>query len=488
MLQNSKTILLINTLNKKSINALLSDKNIIDSQKLLLNCCLKLIKSKSLEKEELFELFYKEKYSPEKDFLIRNDLRKLNETLESFIALEYAKVEIEKDYYTKKRLLCLHLFKTKEYDLLEKELNAVFIKIDENEDYQNYFQFINIWYLYKNQQLKYNLNYLDEILNFIADNFYKWELEVAGKTKLIELYNAYLERVKSQLTGKLDYDREVEKIDLTKSASKTNYLSYLSLKEKSYKSFGKEKIELLKKAIKTLKKIKNNTVNQNAEHFFITQMLGVEYMIHKDYENAQKHLKESISIKKDVNDSLYLRGVFNYISAEIFLKNYNIAIQQYLKNKKNIDASELKENFICTISICGVLDNQINFTESIHTVIPSKLNIKLHLYSRFTESILHFLRDELDLCLNELKNCTQVINYHKLKEVTKIDKDFIKYFKQFLNTQHINLSKKEEKEQLQNLYKNIHKYISADSTKIQSNSSLHLIWLEKTIENKLSQT
>lgn len=247
MLQNSKTILLINTLNKKSINALLSDKNIIDSQKLLLNCCLKLIKSKSLEKEELFELFYKEKYSPEKDFLIRNDLRKLNETLESFIALEYAKVEIEKDYYTKKRLLCLHLFKTKEYDLLEKELNAVFIKIDENEDYQNYFQFINIWYLYKNQQLKYNLNYLDEILNFIADNFYKWELEVAGKTKLIELYNAYLERVKSQLTGKLDYDREVEKIDLTKSASKTNYLSYLSLKEKATNHLEKKKLNYLKR-------------------------------------------------------------------------------------------------------------------------------------------------------------------------------------------------------------------------------------------------
>ena len=180
--------------------------------------------------------------------------------------------------------------------------------------------------------------------------------------------------------------------------------------------------------------------------------------------------------------------MFNYISAEIFLKNYNVAIQQYLKNKKNIEASELKENFICTISICGVLDNQINFTESIHKVIPSKLNIKLHLYSRLTESILHFLRKELDLCLNELKNCTQVINYHKLKEVTKTDKDFIKYFKQFLNTQHINLNKKEEKEQLQNLHKNINKYISADGTKIQSNSSLHLIWLEKTIEKKLSQT
>lgn len=488
MLQNSKTIHLINTLDDKNIKAILKDKNIAESQKKMLSYCLRLIKKNVLEKEKLFELYYKENYNSKKDFLLRNELRKLNETLENFVAFEYSKKEIEKDFYTKKRLLCLHLIKKQEFSLLDKELNIIFAKIDENEDYQFFSQFVNIWYLYKYQQQKYSLNYFDEIINFIKNNYYKWELEVAGKTKLIELYNTHVKRTKVQITGILDFDNEIEKIDFKNTYNKTNYLNYLRLKEKSYKTYGTEKIELLKETLNTLKKVKNNTINQNSENFFILQMIGVEYMILKDYVNAQKFLKESIKIKMNINDMLFIKGLFNYISVEIFLKKYNLAIELYLENKKSIDDSELKYNYACTLSMCGILDNQIEFTETIHHVIPSKLSIKLHLYSRLTESILYYLRNEIDLCLNELNNCAQTINYHKMHEITSTEMDFIKFFKQFVNTQQINNTQKEKKSQLKNLSKNLQIFISEDSNKIQSNNSLHILWLVKNIETSLSQT
>ena len=118
-----KTLDLVNVIDKKDIKFFrkhLADKKMSKTLALFET----LYYNAETSKEELFVVLFRKKYTSEKDYLLRNEIRLLNTELENFIAADQL-LDKENSFY--KRYLILKKIKNgKEKNLFEKEWNDCF--------------------------------------------------------------------------------------------------------------------------------------------------------------------------------------------------------------------------------------------------------------------------------------------------------------------------------------------------------------------------
>lgn len=484
-MNSSKTFQLLKTLEKQELvllkKELLSKKRKTLPQ--LLDLSLKLMKqNKEVDFKQFFELFYKEKYNKANDNKLRNEFRIFNGILEHIIIQIQTNKKTKEDYYFGKKNYLEFLLERKALHQLNIELVKIFKKIDENNDYVFFHDFFMIWTKLSNLEIKMDAVFINEIKDKFKEYFEKWKIEVGLKTRKFELFNAFIERSYFMVSRTMEFTKESSAVNFQKF-EQNNYFKYLSLRAASYKQTGEEKLATIKETIELLDILKVTDLDIKSEKYIAHQIAGIEHLIDSNTEKALDSFDKSLQFNENIATPILIKGLYNYASASIKIENYSKALGIYERYKEEILKSEIKDMFSCIFTMCYIFTNNINSAELTNKIISSNSSVGNYLYSRCNLAIIYYLNNESGLALNELININQTINYHKNQD--KVFLDFISSFKIFINLSFSKSFIEENKPKLQKILDKLTNLMTKSDVYYGSDS-LHIIWLVKEIESKIS--
>lgn len=486
-MKTSKTYQLIKSLTKKDLDCF-KEKNKKNKKRLhLLSVFINFMNTKKdFEIKEFYKKFYNEKYTKAKDNLLRNELRLLNGLLEDYIIDNQFYKQKKSNFYFKQKLYLNYLLDNNIFNLFEKEIIKVFKRIDDKEDYFDFYIFFELWTRFQNKTFSYDSHYFKFSKEFYHQGILKWFKEVSFKTRKLELFISFIERTNLQIADNVKISKPIEIIDITK-ANDSIYINFIEKKIKAFHSYNQEKLDALTESLEILKTLNNCYVNKANEEFTLLQTIGVEYMMHAKNEEASHYFKQVLDLKGKIGEMYFVKGLYNYINIEIKLKKFDEAIRLFTKYQTEISKSNLTELFNNVISMCYIFIGEIEKAEKLFTIISSTISTENNVYSRCNAAIIHFLNRNVDLALTELINIKQTINYYHL--TNQAHSDFISTFKQFIQLLAIRFEIKQNKEKFVSI-KNTILHNIKNSNEKYSGDSLHNLWLlneiEKLIEKEIS--
>jgi len=414
-----KTKLLIQTFNNKE---LLSIEKTLASQKnaQLLPAFIWLKENDVYDKEKLFKQVYQEDYTTKKDYLIRNEIRNLNNFLKEFIVKKEI-LNIKHDWLAKKILLEYYL-NHKQTKLFEEEWDEIFKKLNPEEDLQIYFELILLkMRLFTNFKPITENEYLP--LLSLLENSKKYIDNFSMQTQFEFLkYYTYTHRILFSITHQ---EREKQEQNVIYNKSLESLLSSTQLKHYQALQYDinlpfEEKVEVFLKILELLE-------GKELEQIPIYNNLGVEYFIRSDFEKAYHYYSIIKSIIKEKNiqlDNRLLNSFQNYISSAVSIGKYDEAIQFYKDNEEVLNTlTNIIHNIQRVVAIAYLFTNK---TKEAFEFMPQNINERgkhEYYYYRAVYTLGFLLDKEYDLAAREAENC-----YRALKANPFIDGDFEKLF------------------------------------------------------------
>lgn len=478
-MKRSKTYQLIHSLTKNELQ--MFTESIQDNEKRLklLNEYLKYFKThKKFNFPVFFESYYNKKYSKSLDNVLRNEFRLLNGMLEDFILkLQFNKSK-KRNYYFYKKLYLNHLLDRNSLELFEKELLRVFKRIDDKEDYFDFYPFFELWTKLQNKKFSYSKQYFKESKDFYHQGILKWFKEVSFKTRKLELFISFIERTNKQIGEDFDYTEPVGCIEVG-SIHDSKYIDFINKKIKAFKTYDFEKLRVLIDSLEILRSVNNSRIDKSVEEFSLLQAIGVEYMLHCDNKMAFNYLNKVTDLYEKIDNSYFVKGLYNLINVEIKLNEYSKAIALYETYYEVIQKSSLADIFKNVIAMCYVFINDIENAYKLTTFISSTVSNENNIYARCNIAIIYFLENNIDLALTELNNIYQSISYYHQKNKAYID--FVTNFKQYIHLLAVSFEVKNNKAKFQMVKNDIleHKALSCEK---YNGDSLHNVWLLLEIE------
>lgn len=384
----------------------------------LLEILLKSLKAKQEEPDKslVYEKVFKQKYSKDKDYLIRNEYRLISDDLEAFLAnnpIDFdSELRLQLNYL--KRLLLAgnyHLF------LIEKQQSIkrfgahphLFADLEwMEESYASRFRLMNpdmiYEYVSKIENLERNMNGLNE--------FYKSE---------IQLRKSYAERV---LRGYAIKDtvklEEIKEISEEFNAD----IEYNRLKSKQFQQFGLERIKTLKKMEEILPKCK---FLFKKEQFFSAASIPLEWMLAGNYKESILAYEKAMKIEGFDKSSVFLSGaLFNYLSVLNKVGEFKKFEELHSKYSNYIESSPYQ--FRTALLRAMVLLNMENYRKARSVMRDVKLEDKSSDYFYLKVLFICCLIGEGNLvsAQNDLDNFNRLIkannaskNYHYAAYVLK---------------------------------------------------------------------
>ena len=394
----------------------------------------------TIDKEELFLIAFGEKYTAQKDYLLRNEIRIQNKFLEEFI-LKKELLKTEHDWICKKLLLNYYL-KNKSTKLFEEEWNDCFKKINPAENLQQYFDLIILKINFHSntsevtaenytayiQLLHEAAPYIDNLSMDIQFEFYK--------------YYHFANRILFSITQnkeKIKHSNVSYNKDLTTLFASTQIKYYKGKQYDTDLSF-EEKIVVFHKLIALLE-------GSPLEQLLIYNNLGVEYFIRQDFENAFENYFAAYTIITQNNITINNTNagiLLNLISAAVSIHKYQAAIDIYLAHK---DSLSTQTKFIHNLErIIAIAYLSIGAFEKAFEFMPPNINERgknEYYYYRAIYALGYLLNSEFDLAMREAENA-----YRALKAKPFENGDFEKLFLGIKHLINFKLAKTNKKDQI----------------------------------------
>lgn len=422
-----------------------------------------LLSRKKKKHPDLYEVVFGKVYEEEKDYLLRNEFRLLNQHLEHFIACKNIGLKEEK------RLFLKALQKKGHTDLFEKEIKKEIKKCENHDDYRG---------LVKLYQL-----ILDESISrksFTATNLQKMlslnekVLFFQKKARLYEegaslVTKAYLTKNANLSSKSLVFEDFNEIPEIYKDA----YLSYLRCKADGYVRFGEEKRKSLQEALLLIDKIAYYDFDKQAAKVATLSNLALEYLLAFDYHNALIAYEKLIPII-DTSGSIRYYILFNYLNCLLKAKKYDKAIalieRDFSGNEQYYSALIGKLQCIKAMARIFTGDLELAYAELLPNTKKGVRNN--YFYARLVLTIIFYLEGNIELARRENSNILQIIE-------EEIEQHYLKFcaksFRTFLaleDTPKANLKKKKQ------LLTSVNEFIN-----IKNNGSdiLPLLWLKERL-------
>lgn len=284
-------------------------------------------KNGPFSKEVIFEEVYNYPYTPEHDYLLRNDFRLLAKNIEEFCGnSEIFKFTNE----TKAINFLALLLRSNDYNFLDKEFSS-------KEDFFKSPTTIEWFKKFQRDYQFYNLKFTEDALaeyESMIDEQYKLILEnTAVKLAELNTRKSFINRQR-KLMGLGDKKplKDAFKIDLL-SKDQSKAVQYLGLKAESYKKTGHEVINKLKECENILKESENNYFNVEEETIWLQSNLGFHYFLVNDFKNSAKHFSIALAHPNIKTYRLKDNIIYNYVSTCLKLKDFQTAEFIILKYK-----------------------------------------------------------------------------------------------------------------------------------------------------------
>lgn len=472
-----KTIDLLNSLEgreKKDFEAVIKTHKRERLKKLYFFLKKRLGKESEPQKEVLYEAIFGKKYEASKSYLIRNELRLLNEELEDFLV----KRQLEKTFKTNPNLYNLWLLRM----LKEKGLKVEFeihykksiAKAKEDLQYELMDKMMTLYL----QNLIVNTEITQELYENTIHTGYveriKWiQKDAVRKIRATEVMKAFTERTIQVTNASFPFTDLQNTIDLQLEHVNDNYSRYLHLYALSFRQQGLEKIQTLQAALEYLENYTQPEPPVENRKLFLLATIALEYYLMSNHQAANDYYLQTLHYAQSTKQTLRISVIFNYFSNCIRLEKYAKAINLFETHEAAITSNErVHYRFLCLKAMCHIfLQNPNKALDSIPSNIQQRPDAQYY-YFRLVQIIAFCELEDEETAMRECQNFLKMYRYHAHHE---IDMDYATITKFLLHYAKAKMDVPEKaKLDLEKLKKEVHAFVQEQK---YAGNFLPMVWL-----------
>lgn len=424
-------------------------------------------KKPTIEKSVIYKQLYKSTYSKEKDYLLRNELRKLSNSITAFI-----KQEVGGDYVE----FLKFLLERKANTLFEKEITKTIRKTTPAKT-ETDLQIQKLYFDYWVANSPRKLNALETIQQeLLACIKYVSDQKPVYKSNFIVLLSV-LERIIWQ-----HFNKETTDLNTLINPTLLEHpnAKYQIEKAFSFQLFGLERIEKLENCSVYLQQC-SNEINKNTELSYLQSQLGLEYFLLPDFNKSKPHFEKAYANINMLNKNQKMQLVYNYASLLCAAEDFESA-NDLLNAYSSIFRSTPFEHNIKLFAIMARINS--NQLDGLRDLLPPSQEVMAkdaQVYNRILECIILYYEKEYEVCLSYLENIYNTSRYNSF-----LDKAFIEFAKLFQRlVASLLLPKSDEKNsKIESCLAASNAFIEAYKLGFGSNM-LCSVWLNKTIKANL---
>lgn len=377
-------------------------------------------KDQEPENARLFKKIYGKTYVKEKDYLLRNELRLLNEILYKFLADKTALKHIEENKSLFYYWLARGYFDRKIRGLFRTDIDEFLHYVSSHQqsletislpESPAMYSMKSLWMIDNQPKLPENIRQQIEVLQ-------QWKNEEKKRflyrIREMEAREAYLESaLKNMIQDKSDSvdDRRTpgeSLIDLSGFAKQDVLAEYALLKKHAYQTAGPKRIEVLKQTLALVSTDKGKEVLTLKARFGTLNQLAMDLILSGQYEQGNKYLEENIAESKEQKWPVTFSMIHNYMVNQINLGEYEKGIAIYQEYKNLIESNRLKNPgriFLAYFHLYLGRDDEAIKLLPKETELPPNLQI----ICRFVYGISFLIRQEYALAVSEIKNMKRTV-------------------------------------------------------------------------------
>ncbi len=365
--------------------------------------------------EEMFKEAFKKTYTKEKNYLLRNELRLLNELFYDFL--------INKTFsaYLKKHKSTYNYWLARAFD--ERRMDAAFAAdVDrfiahaqgyiKPEDGAFLLDLKSLWLIKTQRKTPENLAQQKIAVDKWKEEHFRF---LRYRLREIESRQAYIDSTMASLAGERDSradDWTVPPqtfIDLSKTGEGDWYEQYLVLKKYSYQTRGAARIKVLGKMLK-VEESESYASEYIAPAAQITTLngLALEHILVGDFSKANVLLEEGMQRCRAFNLPILQATLQNYAANQINLGSYQKGIDFIMEHAERIQQGHQYVPIRMCYVYCHLFLGQ---ADQALAAIPEGVQFTNHqqLMFRMVYLIVFILRQQLELAMNECHNIGRMI-------------------------------------------------------------------------------
>ena len=378
----------------------------------------------------LFQKVFDKKYSKDKDYLLRNELRLLNDILYHYLAERSALSQLYKSKSAFSYWLCRAYYERGMHNLLrtdideftaESSLHKTALESLSVSEGTALMSLKSLWMIETQPKLLNNIRQQQKALG-------AWKTEEKKRflyrLREMEAREAFLLNTLTDITEQKDSIPEDGRtpgdtvIDLSDLPLNDPLLEYILLKKHNYQTRGKAKLEVLEQTLILTRKPEAVAILGRRAYLTTLTQLGMYYILAGQYELGDTYLEQNLADSEAHNEPLSYSTIHNYLINQINLRNYKKGIDIYYRFQDLIDTNRLRHPSRLFTAYCylyaGMPDEAL-------ALVPREtdLNLPLQIIARFAYPLSYLMRQEYKLALSELKNLRRKIKTIKTGDFDK---------------------------------------------------------------------
>lgn len=389
--------------------------------------CIKNDRNKTEDKEVLYKKVFGERYTPAKDYLLRNELRLLTDKIKGFLVSRQCEEEIRENSSYGDWLLQKSLLKHQLYKEYEAEFKKSYKKAIDNLSFDMAQRMLGLRFNYLMTQPKINVEMIAEAHSILLENLgnikYRYRTDVSinqqGRVAMEAFLNAFGKQVNSSAVG----------VDTDVAGYLNPYIEFFEYSALANQTGGDEKIKFAELAEQSIGKVEDIFPNNRVDG--LAMLAGAYYNV-REYATAAKYYEKALSFKD--KNKLPIRNdiLFNYVSTLMKLDDYARAVDIMMTYDKSIQANpKVKHKFDYFHCMAHIF---MGSHKHVREIIPQnigRLPEDEHHYFRFIYCILPYLDDDIEDAIREVTNFIAYFNHHGDTLAFAHEKGFAQVFKNF---------------------------------------------------------
>jgi hypothetical protein len=375
----------------------------------LYTCIKNHLSIEDIDKKQLYESFAKDKYTTAKDYLLRNELRLLNELIEQYILdLRLAKL-YDLNSVQSQILLLEYYYDSQCYDQFEKDWKVLWKRVLEDANFDAIDKLTDMWVAFSEQARELNLQTFEELKQILLEHLDSSSRRKAESYSRTLYCLAYVERVFKR------FDPAYQMVDHQPNEAVAELWApsnlWRTMKASMYHS-GQAKIDLLLQALEIFDQIKGQRgwlLARSRETLLAA--LGLEFFLIGDYAQATLYGHKAVTLQS-AEKKLNISIIYNYCSALCARAQFHEALNLIGEHEAEIQKSprlRIQFQFIKLIAWINTQQTD-NALKQLSNEKPNNFEPEIY-YHRLLIALCLFELNEIEQCQRELTNLLQVGRY-----------------------------------------------------------------------------
>ena len=430
-----RTLELIKSLSKKELK--LVEEQVATSKRKSLAPLLKELKRLVAQKiepsrAELFKKAFNAAYSKDKDYLLRNELRLLNELMYELLVVECFKEHVGKNkslfnrwlaqsYYNRRTPLfgedindfineAKKLLQTDELSALHA-LNAAWTSAYRTAEKEKVLAQINAWEQDEKIRFLHRLRKIEYTRLYFEENIHGRNQQTKPETD------------DWSVPGKMTIDfSDIDKSDW--------YTRYLTLQKYYWQSKGDTQLKYLEEVVKISGSPEAKNVIKTESHITSLEAMAFSLFVNGRHQEADDYMQAPLALYEKHKLVARPTHVVIYMTNELLLERFDKAINLYDQYKANINLSTSRGHAIMTSAYCylfiGNADEALNMVALGPELDPNEL-----LHIRYVYAAAFILRKQYALAQTEIRNLRRMLTNANLG-TAKSDLEIADYFQSYV--------------------------------------------------------